>query len=384
MQKKLIALAVAGLASGGAFAQSNVTIYGVLDASAYYNHQPHAGTTYGFASNNVASSRIGFKGTEDLGNGLKANFVLEEELNLASGATGSTSSGSNATGNNNFNRAANVGLSGSFGSLVLGRQATPTYAAVGASDAFGANSGGFVNAWVRSNLTNANVITGLTSTTTNSDGGVILPGSYAAGIGYATPIFSNFQVKLFVNAGNGVTGTSYSNNGIRDIAFLFDDGTFAARYTHQEIKNTVAIGASNITESKGDLLAGSVKAFGTWKFSGAWSKTKYDASLTTNDDTTVWSLGATDQINPTTRLGVSYTIAKDDDVSTNKAKTLSFLADYTLSPRTAVYALLASVKNEGLAKLNGLYGGNSVSTATGYDARNGTTNGLALGVRHSF
>src|SRR5574343_263914 len=119
MQKKLIALAVAGLASAGAFAQSNVTIYGIVDASGYYTSQSErvAGAgmnknNYGFLSNATASSRLGFKGTEDLGNGLQAVFTLETELSLATGQMGSSTSGAGA---GNFTRAANVGLATGLG-----------------------------------------------------------------------------------------------------------------------------------------------------------------------------------------------------------------------------------------------------------------------------
>jgi predicted porin len=62
MQKKIIALAVAGLVSGAAFAQSNVTVYGIRKAKSTDGGQD--------------GSRVGFKGTEDLGNGLSAFFQL--------------------------------------------------------------------------------------------------------------------------------------------------------------------------------------------------------------------------------------------------------------------------------------------------------------------
>ena len=84
MQKKLIALAVAGLASSAAFAQSNVTIYGLLQPSYdMMSVKGGTGTTTGdvtdMAYNN---SRIGFKGEEALGNGLKAIFQIESKVDL--------------------------------------------------------------------------------------------------------------------------------------------------------------------------------------------------------------------------------------------------------------------------------------------------------------
>ncbi|MBK7685506.1 MAG: porin [Rhodocyclaceae bacterium] len=79
MQKKLIALAIAGLASSAAFAQSNVTIYGIVDV-AYTHSSSGSSSTSGIDSGGWSSSRMGFRGTEDLGDGLKALFTLEYGL----------------------------------------------------------------------------------------------------------------------------------------------------------------------------------------------------------------------------------------------------------------------------------------------------------------
>ena len=84
MQKKLIALAVAGLVSAPVFAQSNIQIYGVADA--YFKGGKFMGEdTMGVDSGGLAGSRIGFRGEEDLGSGLKAVFVLEQGINIDTG-----------------------------------------------------------------------------------------------------------------------------------------------------------------------------------------------------------------------------------------------------------------------------------------------------------
>jgi len=121
MQKKIIALAVAGLVSGAAFAQSNVTMYGVADM--YYAHS-WANTTGQDSSNHINSgglsgSRLGFKGTEDLGNGLKALFVLEYGLNMDDKAAG--------VGAGSVARQQLVGLTGNFGTVVAGAAQTAGY-----------------------------------------------------------------------------------------------------------------------------------------------------------------------------------------------------------------------------------------------------------------
>ncbi|MEY2840831.1 MAG: hypothetical protein RJB60_3130 [Pseudomonadota bacterium] len=114
-----VALA-AGLAlASGAQAQSSLNLYGILDLSAgsfetSYNTAKSNRVTQ-VESGKMTTSYIGFKGTEDLGGGLKANFMLESFLRLDTGASGRSSS------DVFWGRNANVGLSGGFGKVVLGR-----------------------------------------------------------------------------------------------------------------------------------------------------------------------------------------------------------------------------------------------------------------------
>ncbi|CAG9182899.1 porin [Cupriavidus respiraculi] len=121
MKMKLFAAAVAALAAGGAYAQSSVTLYGVVDAGLEYNS--NAGQTgenlFRMASGNQSGSRWGLRGVEDLGGGLKGIFVLESGFELDDGRS--------AQGGRLFGRNAYVGLQGNFGSILLGRQQTTLY-----------------------------------------------------------------------------------------------------------------------------------------------------------------------------------------------------------------------------------------------------------------
>ena len=137
MQKKIIALAVAGLASTAAFAQTNVTVYGVADAAYVYTNvnggnnanvgEAHGRDFSGIQSGQLAGSRIGFKGTEDLGNGLKAVFVLEYGLELDQNS-GIGNNQPTSTGGQPLNaRQQLVGISSKAGDLTLGRQYAPGY-----------------------------------------------------------------------------------------------------------------------------------------------------------------------------------------------------------------------------------------------------------------
>jgi predicted porin len=173
MKKSLVALAA--LAASAAFAQSSVTLYGVLDygfgtinhspsndpynsaaspvqptnaAMTNLNGQPAPRLT-SFMGNNTIPSRWGMKGTEDMGAGNKANFTLESNVNVATGSSangkindsqpGSGASGNMLNGEGSytgalFSRQATVGLEGGWGRLDIGRQLTPVADAVGAYD----------------------------------------------------------------------------------------------------------------------------------------------------------------------------------------------------------------------------------------------------------
>ena len=114
MKSRSLAI-VAGLLAFSGFqarAQSNVSIYGIVDASAQY--LDGVSRTARLQSGGLSGSRLGFRGVEDLGDGFKAIFTLEMGLNLDTGTS--------AQGGLAFGRQAFVGLSDSWGELTLGRQ----------------------------------------------------------------------------------------------------------------------------------------------------------------------------------------------------------------------------------------------------------------------
>jgi predicted porin len=151
MKKLLIATAALAMVAGTAQAQSSVEIYGVLD-KAYSNLESKvtaAGgavtttetTTTGGSGNgdvaggqNYTTERIGFRGTEDLGGGLKANFVYEARIGQLDNADSGGEAGTTPT------RLAFVGLSGGFGSIAMGRQTSLMEAAYGAGNSSNQNN----------------------------------------------------------------------------------------------------------------------------------------------------------------------------------------------------------------------------------------------------
>ncbi|HEV7454962.1 MAG TPA: porin [Candidatus Saccharimonadales bacterium] len=132
MKKSLLALAVLGAFAGVAQAQTNVTLYGSIDAGLRRVDKVNAAgdSRITMSSNGTfQSNRIGFKGVEDLGGGLNAHFNLETGFNSGNGTFDNTAGML-------FNRAANVGIGGAWGSLDLGRQYTVAYKTTAVYDPF--------------------------------------------------------------------------------------------------------------------------------------------------------------------------------------------------------------------------------------------------------
>jgi predicted porin len=137
MKYRIIAAAMAGLFAIPAYAQSNVTIYGIADIGIVGERGGSGGNVTKVTSGPASSSRLGFKGSEDLGSGLSAFFILEAGY---SGDTG-------AFANNNvlFNRQALVGLKSPVGTVMLGRQTTPYHnTLVAVADPFGTGYAGTI------------------------------------------------------------------------------------------------------------------------------------------------------------------------------------------------------------------------------------------------
>ena len=138
MKFRSTALAALLACSGSAFAQSNVTLYGVADV--YMQFAKGDQSSKSLESGGLSGSRLGFKGREDLGDGLKAFFQLETGMAMDTGKT--------TQGGVFFGRQALVGLSGGFGSFSAGRQYTPHFIALDADDPFETGAGSAVSSGI--------------------------------------------------------------------------------------------------------------------------------------------------------------------------------------------------------------------------------------------
>jgi predicted porin len=131
MNKAIIVLAAIGTCVANAQAQTNVTLYGIVDAGvSRISNDNGAQTSVG--SGNLLVSRWGMRGTEELGGGLKATFVLEGLVLTDTGVAGSPTGTPSTT--SLFDRDAAVGLAGSFGALTFGRQNILGVGSVGLAD----------------------------------------------------------------------------------------------------------------------------------------------------------------------------------------------------------------------------------------------------------
>jgi predicted porin len=385
--KKLLLATLLASACGMSYAQSSVSVYGILDQSYYGVNNSSGSATQiqnGISSSGTATSRFGLKGSEDLGGGLKAGFNLESQVSLSSGAVGSSSTGATqATSGTSevFNRAANLSLSNSLGELKVGRQATPSYDAVVNSDALGINSLGLINNFVSaSTLYGTNAITGQNAGTNigGASANSTIPNLFSNGVSYTTPTISGVNASLFTSAGSGSTTTT-NTGAIRDSVVKFSgSGSLTG------LDAVAGYGTTNSASGAPALSRSLLGASYTWdkfKFSATKVSLKFTNSVfgtVVGNNTDITTAGVKYQLTAPLSVGVSYTVAQDKSTTANKSSTTGVSANYDLSKRTALYAVAGQTVNSGAALMTPIYGSSAVGTA-------GVNNiGYATGIRHTF
>jgi predicted porin len=330
MKKSLLALAILGAISGSVFAQSSVTVYGVVDAGVA--SESGAVTTNKLTSGMQSGSRLGFRGTEDLGNGVKANFVLETGLNVD---TGSSGQGGLAFGRQSF-----VGLSSdTMGTLSAGRQYNALYTTLlNVGDPFQFGLAG-------------------TSTNLFSTGG----GRINNSVKYSSPTIAGFSGDVMYGFGEAAGSTVSSRNLGGSVGYV--TGPVNVRLAYQEVNDAAAT-----DNAKHTLLAASYD-FGVVKANAAFAVNKGVGSLDSRD----YLIGASVPFGPSKFL-VSY-MKKDDRTSANmSADQIAVGYTYDLSKRTNLYTSYARISNDNGAMYTV---GNASEVGTGDRAFN-------VGVRHSF
>lgn len=378
MTKKIIALAVAAAASAGAFADSNVTIYGNVDMGWMYRSGDNGAVAPTESQRAVQSagsqSHIGFKGTEDLGNGIKALFDLQYRISPDIGG-GPTQAGHQY-----------LGLTGGFGTVVAGYLDGLRYGIYGKYNPFGNYSVG-----------------NFASMTTQYD-------RAANALAYVSPSFSGFT--LILATATNTQGAEGSLNGVHTVGGVAnggnngDDRLFSANLIYAngplsvdlDYETTKAVGYSN---SRLYVLTGGASYdFGPIKVSGVYDIIKgdpnsliggnidLDAATPGNQnlgglaagqeyDRRNWFIGAEMPFGKLKALA-SYGRVKDRTLNNADASKWAIGARYALSKRTELYADYAQIRNDDNAGFTINPMGNSLGLS-GLGVR-----GFAMGMKHSF
>ena len=336
MQGKLLAVALLASLPLAASAQSSVTVYGMMDAAIAKEDTGAAGGKRTVVnSGNQSSSRLGFKGTEDIGNGLKAVFNIEAGVALDTGASDAAL----------FGRRAVVGLAGDFGSIMVGREYTPIADVAKETDVFGQGFyGSNLNAFGAGRLTRR--ISNSVNYKSNSMSGFKVGAAYSAGETSSGPSGTLKGIMADYNGGGFYVGVGYhtferlttGNDKELIVGAGFKTGAFEVKGNYMEADPT---GANNKFEQ---INVGAAYTMDAHKFFANYQTDKLETGA--------------------------------------KAHGLAVAYQYSLSKRTNVYASYSMLRNNA----TGLFGMNSASTnvtppatAPGADPK-----ALALGIRHAF
>jgi predicted porin len=360
MKKSVLALAVLGAFTGVASAQSSVTLFGIVDLNVRYVNNDD--TTYSLGQDGMASSRLGFRGVEDLGGGLKASFWLEAALGPDTG-TGSASFGNGSQDTNAlvFQRRSTVSLSNRFGELRLGRDYTPQFWNWTVFDPFGTNGvGSALNLSLEAgNFAGSGGSYGTLVRANNSVQYILPNGVFGPGL------YGNFMVA----AGEAACGNMMWGGRRGDAAGPFN---VAAAYSDTDVTETVSGTNWNI--------AGSWD-FKIFKISAFYSQIEVSGSLAGVDigdrGQDNWYIGASMPLGQA-NFKVSWGQADGTGLSSQRgAKQWALGADYNLSKRTAIYATVSSINNDSASAFRVTAQSSALSAGT-------SSTGGEVGVRHSF
>jgi len=394
MKKTLIALAAVA-ATGAAFAQSTVALSGTFDLSVQ-NAKNDAGSATTMAKNGMASSRIQFAGTEDLGGGMKANFTCDTTLSPNAGVAYAAAGGTSATATTSFcDRIGLVGVQGGFGRVDLGGDYTPLFRITGIADPFGTNGvgswynlGGVIARGVDLATTSISSSTYTIGATNTSLANPWYSGAVSAASGaratesvasvnaaranntitYSTPVFNGVQaVAMYMVDGNASTNTTGKLGAGTSLRVRYDAGPLTLAVGTQTIKHGVT---TTTTANVGTtILAGSYD-FGVAKATFGYQTQKLESLKGTDT-----ILGLIVPMGANT-IKASYAIKSVDTANSTGefgAKQLALGIAHALSKRTDVYAQYARVTNDANAQY-GVLTPTAGSSATAYQ----------VGLRHAF
>ena len=357
MKKSLLAAAALTAFVGAASAQSSVTLFGILDVDARSVSNGSAGSLKTLSTNGQASSRLGFRGIEDLGGGLKAGFWLEGDISPDTGGGNKTTSGTGNTADPmTWTRRATVSLLGGFGEIRLGRDYTTTFNNLVTYDMY--------------NYVGVSSIANIRSVLGSGAGTAVRANNT---ISYFLPALGGLYGQAEVAAGEQTTGNKFVGGRLGYAAGPLNvSGAYGKTYktgTMLDDETTVNVGAS--------FNAGFLTVQGTLekvKYNGLGQKL---ASIGT-----LIPIGAgTIKLNYTKASGQSNTAAVAGN--TFGATLLGAGYVYDLSKRTSIYVGYGRIQNAG----DPVLGGGKFTASSGGPAgikAGETSTGYDLGIRHNF
>lgn len=403
MQKKIIAVAVAALASTAAFAQTNVTVYGVVDVQQAFVKS--SGSTTGINQGSVGrldshGSYIGFKGVEDLGNGLKAVFVYESTINP-----------DNNVGGLSGGRDSYIGLAGGFGTVAAGNLTHPLRA-FGAKVELLPGAAGF----------------GTTASVTGTIAGIKSGADDRASnaVAYISPAFSGFTVvAAYVNGENktndvaadagtvsvaipgaagvsncggvvvpGVAGTACGdataaagkvNSRQWQVAGQYDNGPLFVGAGYHSAKDNAGWGLGAAADGRVIRAVAAYSLPSNTKLTALYDNTKVKNTILGEVKRQAFSVGAAQTFGKNT-VGLEYARsskykvdgAAQDDTSVN---IVTAVYGYELSKRTMLHARYSRLANQDGINAN-FYNVPVANTVASGVGANYT--GFSVGLRHSF
>jgi predicted porin len=343
MKKSLFALAALTAFAGVASAQSSVTLFGVVDLAAR-NVKNGSNSIKSLSQDGNASSRLGFRGVEDLGGGMRAGFWIEGAINPDTGGTTQT-----------WQRRSTLSLMGGFGEIRLGRDYTPTFWNHTVFDPFGTNGvGSQTNLMTRQG--SASVLNGGAGTLVRANNT----------IGYFLPAMGGVYGQVQVSAAEGAP------NGNKYAGARFG-------YAGGPVNVAVAFGTTDITatlEQKAFNVGGSFN-LGFMTLMGQYHSYKINtAAFGTQKNALVGVL---------VPLGAGTLKASYGRVGGKAGFDATQIAAgyvYDLSKRTALYTHFSKISNEKGSSF-AASGSGPAYTAANIAAGKGST-AYEFGVRHSF
>jgi predicted porin len=367
MKKSLIALALPA-ASGAAMGQSSVTLFGSVDTNVGYVDNTNAAgdNKYGLGTSGNATSRLGFRGVEDLGGGLKAGFHLEGEL---FGDVGNSSG-------LDFKRRSTVSLMGNFGEVRLGRDQVPSYSKTSSYDLFNQAGIGQFMGWTQGwNGNNSTVATG-----NNNDANGVRSSNL---ISYYTPNFSGFTAGLGYGFDEKSDATNSKKGRYVGGYVAYDNGPLSVALSYDE-SSALTLGAiTGVSPAvngvdRNRLTLGGSYNLNVVKLNAILQQTKDDVPGGSERKVNAYMLGASAPVGAG-EVKLQYALY-DQKAIDSKAHQFSLGYVHNLSKRTAVYGTVAYLQNKDASNLG--LSAKGVSTS-GPGADNNQT-GVQVGIRHSF